>query len=190
MVESKSKTVMRISYNAPVTLTFTLLCLAATVIGMVSRDTMNALFSVQSHMNMMNPISWLRLISHPIGHAGWEHVTGNLLFVLLLGPVLEEKYGSKRLLTMMLITALVTSVAVIFVFKINLVGASGIVFMLILLSSLVNFKSGQIPLTFVLVAILFFGREVVSALKPDHVSQAAHIIGGVCGSLFGFSKKL
>ena len=82
------------------------------------------------------------------------------------------------------------SVAVIFVFKINLVGASGIVFMLILLSSLVNFKSGQIPLTFVLVAILFFGREVVSALKPDHVSQAAHIIGGVCGSLFGFSKKL
>jgi membrane associated rhomboid family serine protease len=188
MAATKNKTVMRISYNAPVTLTFTLLCLAVTILGMVSKEAMDSFFSVRPGMNMANPVSWLRLFSHPLGHAGWEHVSGNLLFILLLGPVLEEKYGSTRMLTMMLITALVTSLAVIFAFKVTLVGASGIVFMLILLSSLVNFKSGEIPLTFVLIAILFFGREIFSSLKADNISQAAHIIGGVCGSLFGFSR--
>ncbi len=35
MAATKDKTVMRISYNAPVTLTFTLLCLAVTILGMV-----------------------------------------------------------------------------------------------------------------------------------------------------------
>jgi rhomboid protease GluP len=107
----------------------------------------------------------------------------------LVGPIVEEKYGSKSLLIMILITALITGILNILFFNAGLLGASGIVFMLILLSSFTNVRSGEIPVTFILVAILFLGREVFESLQNDNISQFAHIIGGICGSVFGYKVK-
>ena len=39
----------------------------------------------------------------------------------------------------------------------------------------------------ILIAILFLGKEVWQSLQADNISQFAHIAGGICGSLFGFS---
>jgi rhomboid protease GluP len=62
--------------------------------------------------------------------------------------------------------------------------------MLIILSSFVNIKKGSIPLTFILVALLYIGREVASGLlSNDNISQFTHIAGGVCGAVFGFTLK-
>ena len=180
----------RVTYNAPVVLSFTLLCIVIQLSGAALGDRFSAFFTVSPAMNWSNATSYLRLFSHTLGHSGWEHLTGNLMFILLLGPILEEKYGSKHMLAMIAITALMTALAVIFIFKVGLHGASGLVFMLILLGSLVNFKSGEVPLTFILIAFLYFGKEVLDALQPDHISQFAHIIGGICGSMFGFGRKV
>lgn len=136
-----------------------------------------------------NPISLFTLFSHIAGHVSIEHLLGNLTFILLVGPIVEEKYGSKQTLWMILITALITGLLNVFFFNTGLLGASGIVFMLILLVSFTNSNQGEIPLTFVLVAILFIGKEVIQSLASDQVSQFAHIIGGVCGSFFGFMGK-
>ena len=68
-------------------------------------------------------------------------------------------------------------------------GASGIVFMFILLVSFTNSKSGEVPITFILIAILFIGKEVMQSLQNDQISQFAHIIGGVLGSFFGFASR-
>jgi len=102
---------------------------------------------------------------------------------------MEEKYGSKFTLFMILITALITGLLNVIFFNTGLLGASGIVFMLILLVSFTNTDGGQIPLTFILVALLFVGKEVLQIMDSDQVSQFAHIIGGVCGSAFGFLGK-
>jgi membrane associated rhomboid family serine protease len=67
-------------------------------------------------------------------------------------------------------------------------GASGVVFMMILLSSFTNFGKGEIPLTFVLIMVLYLGREVLSSFQRNSVSEFAHIIGGLCGSLFGYFR--
>jgi membrane associated rhomboid family serine protease len=101
----------------------------------------------------------------------------------------EEKYGSKRLLIMILLTALVTGILNILFFNTGLLGASGIVFMLILLSSFTNVRNGEIPITFILVAFLFLGKEVLESIQNDNISQFAHIIGGICGSIFGFRSR-
>jgi membrane associated rhomboid family serine protease len=58
--------------------------------------------------------------------------------------------------------------------------------MLILLSSFANIKSGHIPLTFIIIVVLFLGKEFLASLKPDTISQFAHIMGGICGGMFGF----
>jgi membrane associated rhomboid family serine protease len=175
---------MTIRYNAPVVLTFSLLSIAVLVLTALA-PALRAFFVLSPPFSFASPVSWLTLFTYVLGHAGAVHLAGNLSFILLVGPLVEEKYGSWPTLAMMAATAAVTAVLQVLLFPTDLLGASGIALMLILLGSLTNFKAGQIPLTFVLVALLFIGREVIEALKPDQISQFAHIVGGVCGGLFG-----
>ena len=71
-----------------------------------------------------------------------------------------------------------------------LLGASGIVFMMIVLSSFTEVKGGGIPVTLILVVILYLGGEISDGLfKSDHVSQLTHVVGGVVGIIFGFSLR-
>jgi len=130
--------------------------------------------------------NWVTLFTHIMGHANWSHLINNFTLILLIGPMLEETYGSTELLIMMVITALVTGVLNVLLFQTFLLGASGVVFMMILLSSFTNFSKGEIPLTFILVLILYMGVQLLSSLNADNISQFAHIIGGLCGSFFGF----
>ncbi len=179
---------MKIKFNSPVILTFSLICVAVFVLDKVLAGTVMPYFTL-GHVSTAYPLSMLTLFTHVIGHANLEHLMGNLTFILLLGPIVEEKYGDMRTLIMMLITALVTGILNILFFHTGLMGASGIVFMLILLVSFTNTKSGEIPVTFILIALLFIGKEVINSLATDQVSQFAHIIGGLCGSVFGFTNS-
>ena len=111
-----------------------------------------------------------------------------MLMLLIVGPPLEEKYGGKKLVLTMAITALVSGlVQFIFFPGSALLGASGIVFMMIVLLSMTDMRSGRIPVTLILVLIFYIGREAVNgfALK-DNVSQITHIVGGACGAVAGF----
>jgi membrane associated rhomboid family serine protease len=180
---------MRIKYNAPAVLTFAFISTAVLILSQtVLGDLNKAWFMVPGrggfHGGSLR--SWVTLFTHVIGHAGWTHLLANFSFILLIGPILEEQYGSFRLLMMMAVTALVTGVLNAFLFTGSLMGASGIAFMMILLISFTNFTKGEIPLTFILVLILYLGRELVHSFSSNHLSEFAHIAGGFCGCLFGF----
>jgi len=179
---------MKITYNSPVILTYALIATTIMFIDdfILGQGFTHTFFSVSPQSNFTNPIAFLTLVTHTIGHANWPHLVGNFTFILLLGPLIEEKYGSHLLLIMMFITAFVTGILNVTLFSTGLLGASGIVFMLILLSSMTNFKSGTIPLTFILIVTLFIGKEVITSLQADNISQFAHIIGGIFGAVFGF----
>jgi rhomboid protease GluP len=88
----------------------------------------------------------------------------------------------------MAITAVVTGLLNVLFLPTALLGASGIVFMMILLVSFTNIRQGEVPLTFILIVILFLTQEVVDSVREDSVAQFAHISGGVIGSLFGFLR--
>lgn len=180
---------MSIKYNSPVVLTYALLCTAILFIDKFLNGALMGYFAVGTTVNVSDPSSIFSLFSHVLGHGGIDHLLGNMTFILLLGPIIEEKYGSRFTLFMIVITALITGILNVSFFDTGLLGASGIVFMFILLVSFTNVKGGQIPLTFILVAILFVGKEIIQSLNADHVSQFAHIIGGICGSVFGFLGK-
>lgn len=178
---------MRLRYNAPVIISFMLLAAAVVAFDPFTEKALTRVFfSVAPSFNYLSPLDYFRMISHVIGHTDWNHFIGNFVFILPLGPLLEEKYGSRALLLMMAITAAATGLLNAFFFSTGLLGASGIVFMLIILSSFTNFRKGEIPVTFLLIVILFVGKEIVSSLAKDNISQFAHLLGGACGSLFGF----
>lgn len=140
------------------------------------------------HSSLLNPLTYIRFITHVFGHAGWEHFIGNATYLLLLGPVLEEKYKSRTLIEIIIITALVTGIInYIFFPNIALCGASGIVFAFIILASFTGFKDGEIPLTFILVATIYIGQQIYDGITVnDNVSQMAHITGGLVGSITGY----
>ena len=179
---------MKITYNSPVILTYVF---AAVIIFAVDKLALGMwmtdhIFTTYPIFHLSHILDYIRLPAHALGHSSWSHLIGNATFLLLLGPMVEEKYGSVGLFEMILIAATATGILNTLFFAQGLRGASGIVFLLILLSSITNIKSREIPLTFVLIAVLFLGQEIVGAFHKDNISQFAHILGGVVGSLFGF----
>lgn len=177
-----------VSFNAPVILGFTILCFVVLVLDQVTmRATTDALFSVY-RSSLLSPLTYVRFFGHVLGHAGWEHFIGNIMLILIVGPLLEEKYGSSNILFVILTTALVTGVIhFIFFPGVRLLGASGVVFAFILLSSLTSITEGKIPLTFILVAVIYIGAQIYQGVFiRDNVSNLTHIAGGVIGSCLGF----
>lgn len=177
---------LSIKFNAPVTLTFSLLCTIVLIADRITLGNVMPFFMAYPGINFSNPFQFITLFTHVLGHADLNHLLGNLTFILLLGPIIEEKYSSQRLLNMIVITALITGLVNAIFFDTGLMGASGIVFMMILLVSFTNVRSGEIPISFILVAILFVGKEFIASTESNQIAESAHIIGGLCGGLFGF----
>ena len=179
----------KITFNAPVVLGFVLMCFVITLINYATKGKSNRLLFMTYHSSLRSLLTYLRFFTHVLGHDGWGHFIGNASYLLLLGPMLEEKYGSKKILEVMVITAFVTGlVNYIFFWNVALCGASGIVFAFILMTSFTGFKDREIPLSFILVAIVFIGQQVYDGITvKDNISQISHIVGGVIGSVAGYS---
>ncbi|MCR5206809.1 MAG: rhomboid family intramembrane serine protease [Lachnospiraceae bacterium] len=188
---SGTKPNFKIVINSPVVLTFSAICVLALVLDKVTaRNSTALLFSVyRSGASMASPFTYLRFFGHVFGHLDISHLTGNLMMLLILGPMLEERYGGKILTVVIAVTALITGVASFILFPNQaLMGASGVVFAFILLASFTSFKEREIPLTFILVAILYIGQQIYQGIfVDDNVSQFTHILGGITGSVLGYN---
>jgi len=178
----------RVQYNSPVVLTFALLSLGALVLDFITGGWTTQAFFCVYRSSLTDPLTYVRMIGHVLGHSGYAHYMGNMMLLLVIGPPLEEKYGSSQLLFCIAATAVVSGLVQVILFPhTGLLGASGIVFMMIVLSSLAGMRSGSIPLTLILVLILYLGGELVDAVTlQDSVSQLTHIVGGVCGAALGY----
>ena len=177
----------RITYNSPVIISFALLCLVVLGLDKLTGGVSTTKLFCVYRSSLASPLTYPRFFLHVLGHSGLPHLMSNILLFLVVGPPLEERFGSKAILLAMTITALVTGlVQFIFFPGTALLGASGVVFMLIVMLSMTGRSSGNIPLTLILVVILYLGREIMNGLlTTDNISQLTHILGGVCGAVIG-----
>ncbi len=181
----------KITFNSPVILSFTAVCSVALLLGYVTKGaSTDAFFSVY-RSSLLSPLTYVRLLGHVCGHAGWEHFIGNIMLLLVVGPLLEEKYGSYNILFVILATALVTGIANCLLFPgVQLLGASGVVFAFILMASFTGSRNGQIPLTFILVAAIYLGQQVYEGIfVANDVANLTHIFGGVIGAILGYAMN-
>ncbi len=185
-VESISK---YFSYNSKVILSFFFICLVLLIIDYITRHKLSKFLSLQRG-SMFNPMTYIRFITNSFVSKDWNHFRSNFIYILLLGPMLEEKYGSITILKMMLITSIVSSLIVLLFSDRGALGASDITFMMIVLSSIVNIQGGKIPITLVLIILFYVVDEVVKEIlhMNDNISHLAHIAGAVCGFIFGFYR--
>ncbi|WP_028974741.1 rhomboid family intramembrane serine protease [Spirochaeta cellobiosiphila] len=186
---------MNLKYNAPVTMTFGILCALVMALDLYVFPGlgMNYFLAPGQDFDSQSVWNYFGLVFHIFAHDSWDHLLQNFLYILLLGPVLEEKYGSKTLAVFIFITALFTGILnVLLMQPTHILGASGIVFMMILLVSFAGIKKGEIPITLIVIALLYPVKEIAVAIQnpDDGVSLTAHIAGGISGTLFGFVKHL
>lgn len=179
----------KITFNSPVILTFCAICIVSLAVSAITGGASNMEFFMTYNSGLDNPMTYLRLFTHVFGHANIEHLMNNLTYILLLGPMLEEKYGGKIICVIIALTAVTTGLANMLFFPGSaLLGASGVVFAFIILSSITGIKDGEIPLTFILIFVFYIGAQIYQGLfVADNVANFAHIIGGIVGAAVGFT---
>ena len=196
MYSSRKK--LRIVFNAPVTLVFVTLCLIVRVIDSRTNLFASRAFCSLYFTSFRDPLLYLRCFTYVLGHGNWTHLFGNMLLILLLGPMVEEHYGRWNTVLVILVTAAVTAVlGLVFAPSAVILGASGIVSAFLLIASLTLREDRTIPVTFILLALLYapliliaifsFGTEIYDAVTvKDNVFQLGHVGGGVIGAALGF----
>lgn len=182
----------KIEFNSPVVIWYTLISFLILMISFATGfDVTNSYFTCFA-TSTSDPMMYLRMVSYVFGHSSMQHYTGNFFLIILLGPMLEDKYGSKSLFFMMFVTALAGGIVNVIIGTHGLRGASGIAFLFIILCSCTKVEAGKLPLSMVLVVLIYIGKELFSGMTAtDNISQLTHIIGGVCGVVFGlyYNKK-
>lgn len=178
----------KIVMNSPVVLSFVFVCFFATLLGELTKGAVTRFLFMASRSSLADPMTYLRLFTHVFGHNGFDHFMGNAAYLLLLGPILEEKYNAGRIVMVIVSTALITAAAnAVFLPGVAICGASGVVFAFIMLASFTGFKDGEIPLSFIMIGVLFIGEQVVQGIfVADQVSNLSHILGGVVGAVVGY----
>ncbi|MBF0277304.1 MAG: rhomboid family intramembrane serine protease [SAR324 cluster bacterium] len=192
---------MRIRFDSPVTILFSILLLFVFVIthqefspefiASIPPQLLPFLqedfYLVKPWIDYRNPLDYLTVFTHILGHADWPHLFGNLSLLLLLGGKVEEKYKSVNLIKWIFVTACVTGLLNVLLLPTTLRGASGIVFMLIILFSMTEMRKGVLPITTIFVFLLYLGQEVYFGINTTgNVSRFCHITGGVMGAYFGY----
>lgn len=182
---------LKITFNSPVVLWFAFSSLLVLLLGVATGFKSTQFLFMTYHSPLNDPMTYVRFFTHVLGHADGAHFISNMAYFLLLGPVLEEKYGSVRVLQVIGVTAVVTGVINYVLFPgVALCGASGVCFAFIILTSFTGFRDREIPLTLILVAAIFIGQQVYEAVMVQNdISNMAHIVGGIIGGVFGFLLK-
>ena len=162
-----------ILYNSPVILTFALLSLLALGLGKLTDGwTTQNLFCVY-RSSLTDWLTYPRFFLHVLGHPDFAAYCSNIVILLVVGPMAEERFGGKRILLAIALTALVTGLVLWFFFP------NG---------AFAGMRTGTIPLTLILVLILYLGGEIFQAVTGSAgLAQLTHIAGGVLGMIFGFT---
>ena len=197
MAKKKFKFNLKVAYDAPVTLTFVIICAVIFLVSMIfvkngKNPGLEKVFaSPTSQAGELPfipsaPLSYVRLLFYIFGAAAGEAsvLFTNLILIMLLGPAMEERYGSVIVGIMIFVSALFAGVLNACFSSESLVGAVPLVCMMIFLNAFMSFSKKKFPLSFAAVMILFVVLQAVSG--SGAVKIIICIAGGLCGSLFAF----
>jgi rhomboid protease GluP len=176
--------VPRIEFNAPVMVCYALAAVTATILPVQGK------LAIHGPIRLLDGDFLLSLFTWTLAHGGMTHLLSNFVVILLAGPLLEDRFGSLRMLGVLVTASVLVGLAhCILDPRGALIGASGTVFCLIMLTAMLAGQSGTIPLTMLLVATLYLGRELAGLFANDGISQTAHILGGVLGVMLGLVMR-
>lgn len=190
----KSKSKISVLYDAPVTVTFALIVIFVFLVdGAIFKGNLSAKYLLAptaangaNPFSFKIPLSYIQVLFHVVASVEQTALLSNVIIILLLGPILEEKYGSVIIGLMMVLSALLSGVLNASFCLVGSSGADSIVFMFVLLNSYLSVSKKKIPLSAVIVLILFISGEFFAKNPNGFIGILVNIAGGLCGSLLAF----
>ena len=176
--------------NAPFTL---ILVLLSFLIHLINRYTDGAavrvVFSVY-HSSLRDPLTYVRFVFHVLGNADWKTLYVSMIPILVLGPNLEERYGTVQIFAGSMATVVLSGIIHFAAFPNGevMMGAEGVMYMMYLLATVGGSKAGGIPLTMLLVLVAYSMMEIQS-VGAGAILRIDHIVGALCGVLMGMSLR-
>ena len=70
-------------YNSPVIITYLILSVIAWLLNLITGGKSNKLLFTSYRSSIFNPLTYIRLFTHSIGHVDLSHLIHNFLFILL-----------------------------------------------------------------------------------------------------------
>ena len=191
---AKRKTTLKFSYDAPVTITFSLVCIIVYLLDtfLLKGYLSNNILCSPTCSGGVLPFSFKEVLSYPrlilyvFSSPSIEILLSNLIFILLLGPSMEERYGSVVIGIMIAFSSLFSGVLTACFSLVSLRGAAPVVFMMIFLNAFMAFSKKKFPMSFVMVLGMFIAVEIISKGNSGLVSVLINVAGGLCGSLVAF----
>ncbi len=190
----KKKLKLKFHYDSPVMLTFALVTLLVFILDAFAfKGKLKDMWLVtptaaggQFPFSFSDFPSILRLFIHVFGYSQNEVLICNLIFILLLGPQMEERYGSVIIGIMIFVSSLFSGVLNACFCKNTVCGAEPVVFMLILLWTMMQLSRSKISASAIAVIALFIAMLIFRKNPNGVVGVAVIAAGGLCGSLFAF----
>ncbi|MCR5217262.1 rhomboid family intramembrane serine protease [Treponema sp.] len=201
------KSRLRFKYDSPVVSTFVIICTLLFLADIfIAKGKLISSFLTcpgtkesggLAAFNFKKAFDYVKIFTHIFGNSGWETLFVNFAFILVSGPVYEEKYGSVYILIMCLASGIISGVLNACMSPFASTGAASIVFTMIFLSMITAFSKKTFSLSSLLILLLYIGYEfycVINISAADGVKMnalllvpvLADLIAGICGSLFGF----
>lgn len=171
---------------------------------------MRALAVVPSELlsSHFDPERLLTLVTASFLHAGWIHLLGNMLYLLVFGPAAEDRLGHLRFSAVYLVSGILGMFVQAVVdagSSTPVVGASASIagvlgaYLIVLPKSkvttvvpvLVAFEIAHLPAAFLV--LVWFLIQVAGALSPGtagaHTAWSAHVAGFVVGALLALTAR-
>lgn len=185
---------LKFSYDAPVSQTFVIITVAIFLLDLlVFKLKLNTSYLIAPTsaagnlpFSLKEPLSWVRLLFYIFGGTDKALLFTNLLFVILIGPTMEERYGSIIIGLMFFVSAMFTGVLNVCACKFGISGCSSVVFMLLILNALMFFTKKTVSATSITMILLFVCREFFIQNPNGIAGTLITLAGGLCGSLFAF----
>lgn len=197
MAKKKFKLGLKINLDSPVAIFFTGICLILFILdyfalkGKISSVLTLSPTNASGELPFIanNPVSYLRIVFYAFGFKTPVTLITNLLFLMLLGPAIEERYGSVVIGIMMGVSVIFSGVLNACFCTTSLHSFSCIIFMLIFLNSFMSITKKKIPVSFILIVLLYITKEILEKTGENGfgiIQILICIAGGLCGSLLAF----
>lgn len=172
-----------VSFDSTLTIGLIFISFVVTLIQEIFIPNFAAIFATH------NKWDW-GIVLHIFGHSSWQHFLSNTVYIAMLGPSIENKFGTIPLAIMTLLCAAIVG-AVSVITKSPCYGLSTIAFMWVILNTFQSEDSEGLPFTSLILLVIFVLPEVLAIFtKNDQIAHQNHVLGALIGLAFGISCEI
>lgn len=158
--------------------------------GMTMKYGLQPLLFVRGHF-------YWQIFSYMFMHGSWTHLLGNMFFLLFLGTACEKQIGSNEFLLFYILCGILCGAISLGIYVLTgtlgvvLVGASGAVYSVLLLMSVIfpNFRVfiyGIIPVNLPILVLIYAGLSIYNEIfrQNQGVAHLTHLSGFVIAWIY------